>query len=84
VIYMTSMTLSIPKNLKKEMELYPEINWSVVAREAIKKKLHILQEMNNILSKSKLTEDDALYFGKKINKKAAERFREEYMNEGNR
>jgi hypothetical protein len=81
---MTSMTLSIPKNLKKEMELYPEINWSVVAREAIKKKLHILQEMNNILSKSKLTEDDALYFGKKINKKAAERFREEYMNEGNR
>ena len=40
--------------------------------------------MNNILSKSKLTEDDALYFGKKINKEAAKRFREEYMNEGNR
>ena len=78
------MTLSIPKNLKKEMELYPEINWSAVAREAIKKKIHILQEMNNILSKSKLTEDDALYFGKKINKKAAKRFREESMNEGNR
>jgi hypothetical protein len=81
---MVSMTLSIPKNLKKEMELYPEINWSAVAREAIKKKIHILQEMNNILSKSKLTEDDAIYFGKKINKKAAKRFREEYMNEGNR
>ena len=78
------MTLSIPKNLKKEMELYPEINWSAVAREAIKKKIHILQEMNNILSKSKLTEDDTLYFGKKINKKAAKRFREEYMNESNR
>jgi len=84
VIYMVSMTLSIPKNLKKEMELYPEINWSAVAREAIKKKIHILQEMNNILSKSQLTEDDALYFGKKINKKAAKRFREESMNEGNR
>jgi len=84
VSYMVSMTLSIPKDLKKEMELYPEINWSAVAREAIKKKIHILQEMNNILSKSKLTEDDAIYFGKKINKKAAKRFREESMNEGNR
>jgi hypothetical protein len=81
---MVSMTLSIPKDLKKEMELYPEINWSAVAREAIKKKLHVLQEMNYILSKSELTEDDAVYFGKKINKEAAKRFRKEYMNEGNR
>ena len=71
------MTLSIPKNLKKEMELYPEMNWSAVAREAIKKKIFLLQEMNNILAKSKLTEEDALYFGKKIKKKAAKRFREE-------
>ena len=69
------MTLSIPSNLKKEMELYPEINWSAVAREAIKRKIQILQEMNKILSKSKLTEDDALYFGKKITKKAAKKYR---------
>ena len=73
---MVSMTLAIPKDLKKEMELYPEINWSAVAREAIKRKLQVLQEMNKILSKSKLTEEDALYFGKKISKKAAKRFRE--------
>jgi hypothetical protein len=73
---MVSMTLSIPSNLKKEMELYPEINWSAVAREAIKRKIQILQEMNKILSKSKLTEDDALFFGKKITKKAAKKYRE--------
>ncbi len=73
---MVSMTLAIPKELKKEMELYPEINWSAVAREAIKRKIQILQEMNNVLSKSKLTEEDALYFGKKITKKAAKKFRE--------
>jgi hypothetical protein len=72
---MVSMTLSVPKEMKKEMELYPEINWSAVAREAIKRKIQILQEMNKILSKSKLTEEDALYFGKKITKKAAKRLR---------
>jgi len=73
---MVSMTLSIPKEMKKEMELYPEINWSVVAREAIRRKLRILNEMNKILAKSKLTEEDAIYFGKKITKKAAKKFRE--------
>ena len=62
--------------MKKEMELYPEINWSVVAREAIRRKLRILNEMNKILAKSKLTEEDAIYFGKKITKKAAKKFRE--------
>ena len=73
---MVSMTLAIPNELKKEMELYPEINWSAVAREAIKRKIQILQEMNRLLAKSKLTEEEALYFGKTITKKAAKRFRE--------
>ncbi len=70
---MVSMTLSIPKELKKEMELFPEINWSVVAREAIKRKIAILQKMNKLLAKSELTEDDAIFFGKKVTKKVAKK-----------
>ncbi len=73
---MVSMTLSIPQELKKEMERFPEINWSVIAREAIKRKLAILQEMNKLLSKSKLTEEDAILFGKQITKKAAKRYKD--------
>ena len=73
---MVSMTLSVPQELKKEMEQYPEINWSVVAREAIKRKLAILQKMNTLLANSDLTEDDAVAFGKQITKKAAQKFRE--------
>ena len=71
---MVSMTLAIPKEMKKEMELYPEINWSVVARAAIKRKLQILQEMDRILANSKLTEQDALLLGRKITKKVAKNF----------
>ena len=71
---MVSMTLAIPKEMKKEMELYPEINWSVVARAAIKRKLQILQEMDRILANSKLTEQDALLLGRKITKKVARKF----------
>ena len=73
---MVSMTLSVPQELKKEMEQYPEINWSVVAREAIKRKLAILQKMNKLLAKSELTEEDAVVFGRQITKKAAKKFRE--------
>jgi hypothetical protein len=73
---MVSITLAIPKEMKKEMELYPEINWSAVARAAILRKIQILKEMNKILSKSELTEEDAIFFGKQITKKAAKKFRE--------
>jgi hypothetical protein len=73
---MVSLTLAIPKEIKKEMELYPEINWSAVARAAIQRKLQILKEMNKILSKSELTEEDAILFGKQITKKAAKKFRD--------
>ncbi|KAA0005378.1 MAG: hypothetical protein FE038_00540 [Thermoplasmata archaeon] len=70
---MVSMTLSIPEELKKEMELFPEINWSVVAREAIKRKIEILKKMNKLLEKSELTEDDAIFFGKKVTKKVTKK-----------
>ena len=63
---MVSITLAVPKEMKKEMELYPEINWSAVARAAIQRKMQILKEMDKILSKSELTEKDALEIGRKI------------------
>ena len=33
---MTTITLSMPNELKKQMDEFGEINWSAVAREAIK------------------------------------------------
>jgi len=71
---MVSITLAIPKEMKKEMELYPEINWSAVARAAILRKIQILKEMDKILSKSELTEEDALLLGRKVSRKVARRF----------
>jgi hypothetical protein len=73
---MVSITLAIPKEMKKEMELYQEINWSAVAREAIRRKLLILREMDELLKNSKLTEKDTIILGRKITKKAAKKFRE--------
>ena len=36
---MVSITLSVPEDLKHDMEGFPDINWSAVAREAIKRRI---------------------------------------------
>ena len=41
---MVSITLSVPAELKDEMEEFPDINWSAVARQAIKKKVLMLHK----------------------------------------
>jgi hypothetical protein len=65
---MPIITLSIPEEMKKEMEESREINWSEVARKAIKIKLSQLKILKAITAKSELTENDALEIGRKINK----------------
>jgi len=70
---MVSITLAVPEELKKEMDTHPEMNWSAIARQAIKEKLNILKKMDMILANSKLTEKDALELGKMVNKAVAKR-----------
>lgn len=70
---MVSITLSVPEDLKKEMDESKEMNWSEVARTAIKSKITQLKILKAISAKSKLTEKDALELGRKINKSLHER-----------
>lgn len=51
---MPNMTLAIPADLKERMDQYKEINWSEVARQAIRDKMLVLERMNQMLSKSNL------------------------------
>jgi predicted CopG family antitoxin len=65
---MPTITLSVSEDLKREMEKTKEINWSEVARAAIKAKISQLNILKSIATKSKLTEKDALELGQRINK----------------
>ena len=71
---MPTITLSVPEDLKQEMEESKEINWSEVARAAIREKVAQLRILRAIAVKSKLTEKDALELGRKINKSMHEHF----------
>ena len=72
---MVYLTLSIPKELKDQMDQFPEINWSEVARSAIREKVADLTLLNEFTSKSELTEEDAIELGRKVNKALAMRYR---------
>lgn len=70
---MVSITLSVPEDLKKEMDTFPDINWSAVAREAIKSRIIMLEKFKEFTKDSEFTEEDALKFGKEVTEKAAKR-----------
>ena len=68
---MTNMTLAIPEDLHEIMKKHFHIKWSEIARQAIWNEARKLELMDKILSKSKLTEDDAERIGKAIKKEIA-------------
>jgi hypothetical protein len=63
---MANLTLSIPKELKEAMEKFPEINWSEVARDSIKKKIAQLNFLKGFRIDSEISPEDALNLGKEI------------------
>jgi len=72
---MVSITLSVPESLKQEMEQFPEMNWSAVARETIKRKIILLKKFKKFTKQSTFTEREALELGKKVNKVVARRYK---------
>ena len=70
---MVSVTLSVPEDLKQEMDSFPEMNWSAVAREAIKKKVTMLEKFREFTKDSKFTEEEALELGTEMSRKIAKR-----------
>ena len=71
---MVNMTLSIPEELHKEMNIHSEIRWSDVARQAFERKVRELHWMDKMLEKSSLTERDAEEIGHKIKREIRKRF----------
>lgn len=72
---MVSITLSVPEDLKKDMDSFQEINWSAVAREAIKKKVIMLEKFREFTKDSTLTEEEALQLGRQVSENAMKRHR---------
>ena len=71
---MAELKIKIPEDLKRKMEKFG-VDLSPEIRRMIEREIQNLTEIERIISKSKMTEEDALELGKKISKSIAERFR---------
>lgn len=63
---MANLTLSIPNELKKMMENFPEINWSEVARDSIKKKITQLNFIKTLRIDSEISPEEAINLGREV------------------
>ncbi len=65
-----TLTLSIPKRLKREMNDIRGINWSEESRQFLEdrvKRMRTLRKLDELTKNSKLTDEDVIAFGRKVN-----------------
>jgi len=72
---MVSMTLSVSEDIKHDMDNFPEINWSAIAREAIQHRLIMLHKFKEFTKDSTLTEEEALTLGREVSRRSRQRHR---------
>ncbi|MDO8428027.1 MAG: hypothetical protein Q7S92_02325 [Candidatus Diapherotrites archaeon] len=63
---MVTITLAVSAELKQDMEKFPEMNWSAVARAAIQQKINDLKFLKEFKKDSELTEEDAVRMGREV------------------
>ena len=69
---MPNVTVSVDDSLKDRMYDHPEINWSEVARQAIREKIRDLRVMEELVEGSELTEEDVDELAARIDQGATE------------
>ena len=69
---MPNVTVSVDDPLKDRMDDHPEINWSEVARQAIREKIRDLRMMEELVEGSELTEEDVDELAARIDRDATE------------
>lgn len=73
---MVSMTLSIPEDLHQLIKKHTEIKWSEIARRALWDYARKLELLDDITSKSKLTEKDVNEINKELKKSIHSHYKE--------
>ena len=74
VIFLSNITISVSDEIKEKMSLFPETNWSAVARKAIVERIKLLDRLDKELSKSRLSEEDTIALGRKVKTSVSKKF----------
>ena len=68
-----TITVRVDRSLKSKMDERPEINWSGVARKAIRGTIEDLEVMDEIAAKNRMTEADVTEVANEISERVNER-----------
>lgn len=71
---MAEVVIPIPEELKEELRQISDVEWSLVVNRLVRNELTKMLEVKSIVSKSKLTEEDAKELSDKVDKTLTERF----------
>lgn len=71
------LSVPLPEELKEEMSRHAEIKWVEVARQALWEKVKALEKLDQIMAKSKLSEEDVEKHSKMAKKKVWKKHRKE-------
>jgi len=77
---MPNITISISEELKQNLDLLPELNWSETIREFLSEKVKralLLRRLDKMLEKSELTEEECLQLGDKVKEGMLKRYKKE-------
>lgn len=72
---MPNITLAIPEDLHEKMKHHSEIRWSEVVRKTLSEKVELLEAIDRIAKKSKLTQKDVDEIAKKVDSSVAKKLR---------
>jgi hypothetical protein len=78
---MTTVTLTFSDDVKSELRRFSWVNWSELAREELlmqEKTREDFERFKAIVSKSKLTEEDAIELGRKVSESLHKRYKKLY------
>ena len=70
----THMTITVPLDLKREMEEHPEINWSRIATKAFQRRLEA-EKVLGLFAEPKISDEEAIRRGLKLRHKLLEKTR---------
>ena len=70
---MVNITLAVSTEMKSEMDQFPEMNWSEIARAAIKERLEMMEKFRKFTEKSTITEEEAVKLGRELKQKTVGR-----------
>ena len=75
---MVNVTISVPADLHAKMKKHPKFKWSRIASDAFEKEINrsmTLDELDELLKNSTLTEEDAERIGHEIKAEMYKRFK---------